>query len=84
MFWPIQKICNKCGENTSWCESSYNATIIEFSKKDSEFFGLVEINDNIRVLGKIITAEIPHIGQLVKMKVSFEDRPVYTFIVEKN
>ena len=84
VFWPIQKVCNKCGEDTSWHESSYKGTIIEFSKKDSEFFGLVEINENIRVLGKIITSEIPHIGQSVKMKVYFEDRPVYSFFVEKN
>ncbi len=84
VFWPTQKICHKCGKNTSWSESSYKGTIIEFSKKDSEFFGLVEINENIRVLGKIITSGDIHIGQSVKMKVGFEDRPIYSFIVEKN
>tara|TARA_A100001037_G_scaffold213904_1_gene191715 strand:- start:203 stop:436 length:234 start_codon:yes stop_codon:yes gene_type:complete len=77
-------MCSKCGENTSWEESSYKGTIIEFSNKDSEFFGLVEINENIRMLGKIISSETPHIGQFVNMKVGFEDRPVYTFTVEKN
>ena len=84
IFWPTQKVCNKCGENTSWYESSYKGTIIEFSKKDAEFFGLVKINDSIRVLGKIISSEPPHIGQTVKMRVGFEDRPIYSFIVEKN
>ena len=84
VFWPTQKICNKCGKKTSWDESSYKGNIIEFSNKDSEFFGLVEINKNIRLLGKIISSETPHVGQFVKMKVGFEDRPVYTFIVEKN
>ena len=84
VFWPIQNVCNKCDENTSWDESSYKGKVIEFSKKESEFFGLVEIDENIRVLGKIITTEIPHIGQAVKMKVGFEDRPMYSFIVEKN
>tara|TARA_B100001540_G_C15653523_1_gene572189 strand:+ start:627 stop:950 length:324 start_codon:yes stop_codon:yes gene_type:complete len=84
VFWPTQKICNKCGKKTSWNESSYKGILIEFSNKDSEFFGLVEINKNIRLLGKIISSETPHVGQFVKMKVGFEDRPVYTFIVEKN
>jgi len=84
VFWPPQNICNKCGKNTSWDESLYKGTIIEFSNKDSEFFGLVEIDANIRMLGKIISSETPQIGQVVKMKVGFEDRPVYTFIVEKN
>ena len=84
VFWPTQNICSKCGEKTSWDESSYKGTIIEFSKKDSEFFGLVEINENIRILGEIISSETPNVGQFVKMKVGFEDRPVYTFTVEKN
>ncbi len=84
VFWPTQKFCNKCGKNTSWDESSYKGTIIEFSRKDSEFFGLVEIYENIRVLGKIIASETPHVGQSVKMEVGFEDRPIYSFIVEKN
>ena len=80
----MQKTCNKCGKNTSWGESSYRGTIIEFSKKESDFFGLVKIDQNIRLLGKIISSEFPHIGQLVIMKVDFQDRPVYSFIVEKN
>ena len=84
MFWPAQKVCNKCGKNTSWYESSYKGTIIEFSKKDSEFFGLVKINDSIQVLGRIISSETPYVGQIVKMTVGFEDRPIYSFIVEKN
>ena len=69
VFWPIQKFCNKCGENTSWVESSCKGTIIEFSKKESEFFGIVKIDENIRLLGKIISSELPHIGQPVIMKV---------------
>jgi len=84
VFWPIQKVCNKCSENTSWVESSCKGTIIEFSKKESEFFGIVKIDENIRLLGKIISSELPHIGQSVIMKVSFQNRPVYSFIVEKN
>lgn len=84
IFWPIQKVCNKCGENSSWVESSYKGTIIEFSKKESEFFGLVKIDEDIRLLGKIISSELPSIGQSVMMEVGFQNRPVYSFIVKKN
>lgn len=84
IFWPVQNICKKCGEKTSWKESSYNGTIIEFSRKDSEFFGLVEIDKSIKVLGKIISSETPNVGQPVKMETSFGDRPIYSFFVEKN
>ena len=84
VFWPPQKFCKKCNKITSWSESSNIGKIIEFSKKNSEFFGLVEINEGVRILGKITTIETPHIGQSVKMNVRFENRPIYSFIVEKN
>ena len=73
-----------CNGESNWYESSRIGTIIEFSKKDSIFFGLVEIEKEIRVLGKIISSETPSIGQKVRMNVGFENRPVYSFIVEKN
>ena len=37
----MQKTCNKCGKNTSWGESSYRGTIIEFSKKESDFLSAI-------------------------------------------
>ena len=60
----------------------YNSKMNAIGK--SGFFGLVEIDENIRILGKIITSETPYAGQPVRMKVGFENRPVYFFIVEKN
>jgi len=58
--------------------------ILEFSKKDSTYFGLVEIDNGIRVLGDISSTSIPEIGQSVRMNVSFNSKPKYSFIVENN
>ncbi|MDC0063865.1 hypothetical protein OAJ67_02575 [Candidatus Nitrosopelagicus sp.] len=58
--------------------------ILEFSKKDSTYFGLVEIDNGIRVLGEISSTSIPEIGQSVRMNVSFNSKPKYSFIVENN
>ena len=58
--------------------------IIEFSKKDSIFFGLVEIDNGIRILGTITSSESPQIGHSVRMNVGFGKKPVYSFFVEKN
>ena len=54
--------------------------LIEFSKKDSTYFGLIEIDDGIRVLGNISSISTPKIGQLVKMTVSFNSKPHYSFL----
>jgi hypothetical protein len=58
--------------------------IIEFSKKESTYFGLIEIDDGIRVLGEISSISIPEIDQSVRMSVSFDSKPHYSFIVENN
>ena len=59
-------------------------TIVEFSKKDSMYFGLIEIDDGIRILGEISCSSEPSIGQSVKMTVSIDIKPHYSFIVENN
>ena len=83
-LWPPKEICHKCNGKTSWHESSKTGIIIEFSKKDSKFFGLVEIDKGIRILGEIVSSKTPKIGQQVGMNVSFENRPSYSFIVKNN
>ena len=40
-------------KKTDWRKSMNVGTIAEFSKKDSTYFGLIEIDDGIRVLGEI-------------------------------
>ena len=57
---------------------------MEFSKRESTYFGLIEIDDGIRVLGDILSSSIPEIGQSVRMSVSFNSKPHYSFLVENN
>ena len=83
-IWPPKEICHLCHNDSEWKKSENRGKIIEFSKKDSVYFGLVQIDENIRVLGDISSESIPKIGQAVRMSVSFDTRAKYSFIVENN
>jgi uncharacterized OB-fold protein len=83
-IWPPKEICQMCHGEINWKESMNVGKIVEFSKKDSMYFGLIEIDDKIRILGNISCSSEPKIGQSVKMKVSFHNKPHYSFIVENN
>ena len=83
-IWPSKEICYICNGKTDWKESVNLGKIMEFSKKESTYFGLIEIDDGIRVLGDISSTSIPEVGQLVRMNVSFRSKPHYSFIVENN
>ena len=83
-IWPPKEICHRCHNRTDWKKSTNLGKIMEFSKRESTYFGLIEIDDGIRVLGNIVSASIPEIGQLVRMTVSFGSKPNYSFIVENN
>ena len=58
--------------------------IIEFSKKNSSYFGIVELREKIRVMGEIFSNSEPKIGQNVIMKTFFATRPHYSCTVENN
>jgi uncharacterized OB-fold protein len=83
-IWPAKEICHICHDKTYWKKSTNLGKIMEFSKRESTYFGLIEIDDGIRVLGDISSTSIPKIGQSVRMNVSFNSRPHYSFIVENN
>ena len=77
-IWPPKEICHICHNKANF------GKIVEFSKKESTYFGLIEIDDGIRVLGNISSVSVPKVGQLVRMNVSFNSKPNYSFIVENN
>ena len=83
-IWPPKEICHICHKKSNWKKSANFGKILEFSKKESTYFGLIEIDDGIRVLGDIFSTSVPIEGQVVKMNVSFDDKPHYSFIVENN
>ncbi len=76
--------CPICFNKSEWKKSNNIGKIIEFSKKDSTYFGLVEIDHGIRIMGEISSTSIPKTGQSVTMNVSFDSKPNYSFIVENN
>ena len=49
-----KEICHICHGKTDWRKSTNLGKIIEFSKRESTYFGLIEIDDGIRILGNII------------------------------
>ena len=73
-----------CFNESKWKKSENIGKIIEFSKKDSDYFGLVEIDQGIRIMGDISSSSTPKTGQIVTMKVSFDSKPHYSFIVKNN
>ena len=83
-LWPPKETCHICHNKANWKKSTNFGKIVEFSKKESTYFGLIEIDDGIRVLGNISSTSTPKIGQLVRMDVSFKSKPNYSFIVENN
>ena len=83
-IWPTKEICHVCFKKCKWKKSANIGKIIEFSKKDSTYFGLVEIDYGIRIMGKISSSSTPETGQIVTMNASFDSKPHYSFIVENN
>ena len=83
-IWPPKEICQMCHGEVNWKASMNVGKIVEFSKKESKYFGLIEIDDGIKILGDISCSSEPKIGQSVKMNVSFHNKPHYSFIVKNN
>ena len=84
VVWPPSNYCNICHNETKWSNSKQVGKIIEFSKKNSSYFGMIELKEKIRVMGEIFSNNEPKIGQNVTMKAFFDTRPHYSFTVENN
>ena len=67
IVWPPSEFCNQCFEEVSWRKSSHEGKIIECSKQNNDYFCLVEIENIIKIMGKIPSG-IPNVGQHVKIK----------------
>ena len=83
-IWPPEDTCHQCNQKTEWKVSMNVGKIIEFSRKDSSYFGMIELKEKIRIMGEIFSNNEPKIGQNVTMKVFFDRRPLYSFTVENN
>ena len=67
IVWPPSEFCNQCFGDVSWRKGSHKGKIIEFSKQNNDYFCLVEIEDTIKIMGKI-TFGIPDVGQNIKIE----------------
>jgi len=77
IVWPPCEFCNQCFKEVSWRKSLCEGKIIEFSKQDENYFCLVEIEDAIKIMGKI-SFGIPNVGQRVKIeKCGIKDENYY-------
>jgi len=83
-IWPPKEICHMCHKETVWRKSENVGKIIEFSRRNSTYFGIIEIDNGIKLLGEISCISEPIIGQSVKMNISLHKKPHYSFIVENN
>ncbi len=68
--WPPSEFCNRCFMQSTPKMISSIGTLIEFSKKNGEYFGLAEFDEKIRLIGKIISDEIPKEGMDVRLEKS--------------
>ena len=79
-LWTPSDNCDLCHNTSSWKTASKIGEIIEFSKKDANYFALIEISDGIKILGSIVGKIQPEIGQSVELeKCSFNDGPKFIF-----
>ena len=53
IIWPPSKLCNYCFNETIVREGNKKGKIIEYSKRDTEYFCLAEFEGNIRIIGTI-------------------------------
>ncbi len=65
VVWPPVKFCNRCFGEVSLKKGDFEGKIIEFSRQNEEYFCLVEFENTIRVLAKIL--QTPKIDQTVKI-----------------
>lgn len=64
--WPPTKYCNICFGDVTAKKISTKGKILEFSKQDETYFCLVEFNEGVKIIGKIIKG-IPKNNQFVSM-----------------
>ena len=54
ILWPPTKFCNNCFSNTTYREGKKHGKIIEYSKKNNQYFCIAEFEGKIKLFGKII------------------------------
>ena len=80
MVWPPSDLCNKCFGNVIWKSVSRKAKLIEFSRKDDEYFCMAEFDGGIRVMGTVESKTILCVGQpLILARCGYDDGEKFIF-----
>ena len=80
VIWPPSDYCSLCFGELRWRKLNRVGKILEFSRKDDTFFGLVEFEKKIRIIGTIITEQKrPDIGKMVKLDSCSRNGQNYSF-----
>ena len=66
IVWPPTKFCNSCFNEITLRDNLQPGKILEFSKKDEQYFCLAEFEDHVRILGAV--SEKPNAGDTVSIK----------------
>jgi len=85
LIWPPNNICPKCLSNDiEWVELSSNGKLLDFSESlmgnKPVIFGIVELDENIRVLGRIICNDSSEVKKGIDVKLvkcGIENNDVY-------
>lgn len=66
IIWPPSEFCNRCLKKTSWRKCSNHGKIVEFSKQNDTYFGIVEFENSFRIMGTIVIGQ-PDVNKTVEI-----------------
>jgi len=65
IIWPPTEFCNNCFGEICLKTGIFEGKIIEFSKQNEEYFCMVEFENTVKVMAKML--KTPKIDQIVKI-----------------
>jgi uncharacterized OB-fold protein len=80
LVWPPSEFCNKCFGDVIWQPVPRVAKLVEFTKKDEEYFCIAEFEGNIRIMGSIKNGSNLQVGQsLFLAKCDYDGKERFIF-----
>lgn len=81
--WPPSDSCNKCFGDLVWRKVREPGILIEYSSKDGKMFGIVEFEDQVKVMGSLSNSRHLEPGQKIRIRgCGFDDAPRFQFEAE--
>ena len=81
IHWPSLKYCQNCLNANTIRKGNNKGKIIEFSKNDTGYFGIVEFEGHIRMICNLNQIKNPKINQEVILKRIKKNNANYSFEV---